>query len=149
MITEQILTEPINLRVLSEGLFQPVLHLNLQQQPSGTISGTAIITVKEFTGPLNLSFKVFGNYQNDVINPNVSIQLRGYKLLDSDQSPCLFINLELNDAYTTGICNYSYQNEIHKKVSNATVSSIMFATTPSKKAFSVTDLSQNNHYALL
>lgn len=149
MIIENHKTEPINLRILSEGLFQPVLHLNLQQQCSGTISGTAIITVKELTGPLNLSFKVSGNYQNQAINPNVSIQLIGHKLLDNDQNPCLFINLKMNEAYTTGICNYSYHNEINKKVRNATVSSIMFATTPSKKTFKVADLSKNNHYALL
>lgn len=147
MIAEPVPTEPLNLRILSEGLFQPVLHLNLQHQASGRISGTAIITIKELTGPLNLSFKVVGNYQNQLAN--VSIQLKGYKLMDTTQNPCLFLNLEMNPEYTTGICNYQYHSEVSKNVSNATVSSILFATTPSKKLFSMADLPQNNHYALL
>lgn len=149
MIAEPIHNEPINLRILSEGLFQPVLHLNLQQQKKGIISGTATITIKELTGPLNLSFKVVGNYQNQAQLANVSIQLKGYKLMDSEQNPCLFLNLEMNPEYTTGICNYQYHSEISKNVRNATVSSILFATTPSKKLFSVSDLPQKNHYALL
>ncbi|WP_316841781.1 DUF1842 domain-containing protein [Pedobacter gandavensis] len=149
MITEHIYGEPINLRILSEGLFQPVLHLNLQRHSSGTISGTAVITIKELTGPLNLSFKVVGSYQNQAHLANISIQLKGHKLLDTEQKPCLTVSLEMNAAYTTGICNYHYHGEINKNVRNATVSSILFATTPSKKAFGMADLSKKNHYALL
>ncbi|WP_316752482.1 DUF1842 domain-containing protein [Pedobacter gandavensis] len=149
MITEHLQTEPINLRILCDGLFQPVLHLNLQQHSSGSISGTAIITLKELTGPLNLSFKVLGSYQNHDHLASVSLQLKGHKLMDSEQNPCLFLNLEMNTEYTTGICNYHYHSEVNKYVRNATVSSILFATTPSKKLFSVSDLPQNNHYALL
>ncbi|MCX2453431.1 DUF1842 domain-containing protein [Pedobacter sp. PLR] len=149
MITEHLQTEPINLRILSDGLFQPVLHLNLQQHCSGLISGTAIITLKELTGPLNLSFKVLGSYQNHARHASVSLQLKGHKLMDSEQNPCLFLNLEMNTAYTTGICNYHYHSEVNKYIRNATVSSILFATTPSKKLFSIADIPQNNQYALL
>lgn len=148
MITEPIHNEPINLRILCDGLFQPVLHLSLQPQASGMIFGTAVITIKELTGPLNLSFKVVGSYQTQSQHANVCIQLKGHKLMDSEQNPCLFLNLEMNTEYTTGICNYHYHSDINKYVRNATVSSILFATTPSKKLFSVSDLPQKNHYAL-
>lgn len=148
MVPETIHTAPIDLRILSEGLFQPVVHLNLKRHLSGLVSGTAIFINKELNGPLNLSFKVVGSYLNDLHLTSVSVQLKGYKLLDHEQNPCLHLNLEMNPEWTTGICNYHYHNEINKTVRKATVSSILFAKPPSKKAFNITDLIRKNHYAL-
>lgn len=149
MITEPVHTEPINLRILSEGLFQPVLHLNLTRDLSGKLSGTAVITVKELNDPLNLSFVVVGSYQNELHDNNLTVQLKGYKLMDDEKNACLFLNLEMNQEWTTGICNYQHLHEHSKPVRNATVSSILFAKPPSKKPFSISDLTSKNHYALL
>jgi hypothetical protein len=125
-------TSNLNFRILSEGLFQPVLQLSLTKSGNGCLSGTATLIVKELGRESNLSFKIHGNYKTLLHSSGILINLKGDTFADKDNDELFSLEMEMNKEWSTGIANYQYQAKSVKIIRNATVSSVLFIRTDFK-----------------
>lgn len=130
MLSESVLpaANSLNFRIISEGLFQPILQLTLTKNIPGTISGTANLILKELGRELNLCFKIYGIYKIIPHSSRIWVSLKGYKNNNNELS----LEIEMNKEWTTGIANYQYHGQHTKIIRNATVSSELFVKTQFK-----------------
>lgn len=119
----------LNFRVLSEGLFQPILQLSLSKSSTGFISGTANPIIKELGRESSLSFKIHGNYKSLKNSSRIVVSLKGDAYADKDNNDLFSLEMEMNEEWTTGIASYQYQANPAKIIRNATVSSVLFIRT--------------------
>jgi hypothetical protein len=122
----------LNFRIISEGLFQPILQLSLTKITAGTLSGTANLIIKELGRESNLCFKIHGNYKTILHSTGILISLKGETLADKDNNNLFSLEMEMNEEWTTGVASYQYQVNPLKIIRNATVSSILFIRTEFK-----------------
>lgn len=117
-----------NYRIISAGLFQPVVNLNLTRTCPNTVTGMANLTIRELGRELNIDFKISGSY-SDIPNTNrVRVNLKGYPFKNQTTAHMLFLEMEMDKDWKTGIATYQYLNGTDKVIRNATVSSILFTT---------------------
>ncbi|WP_342332418.1 hypothetical protein [Pedobacter sp. FW305-3-2-15-E-R2A2] len=119
----------LNFRIISEGLFQPILQLSLTKSSAGSLSGTANLIIKELGRESNLCFKIHGNYKTLPNSPGILISLKGDTFADKDNDDLFSLEMEMNTEWTTGIASYQYQAKPAKIIRNATVSSVLFIRT--------------------
>ncbi|RQO73901.1 hypothetical protein DBR43_00385 [Pedobacter sp. KBW06] len=122
----------LNFRILSEGLFQPILQLSLTKNSAGSLSGTANLTIKELGRESNLSFKIHGTYKPLLHSTGILISLKGNAFADKGNDDLFSLEMEMNNEWTTGIASYQYQANPAKIIRNATVSSVLFVRTEFK-----------------
>ena len=122
-------TGSLNFRILSEGLFQPILQLSLTKSSNGSLSGTANLVIKELGRESNLCFKIHGSYKPLQHSSGILINLKGDTFADKDNDDQFSLEMEMNNEWTTGIASYQYQAKPAKIIRNATVSSVLFVRT--------------------
>lgn len=124
--------DSLNFRILSDGLFQPVLQLSLTKGCNGCLSGTANLIIKELGGESGFRFKIHGNYKTLLHSSGVLINLKGDAFADKNNDELFSLEMEMNKEWSTGIANYQYQAKSVKIIRNATVSSVLFIRTEFK-----------------
>lgn len=125
-------TGSLNFRIISEGLFQPILQLSLTKNSAGSLSGTANLIIKELGRESNLCFNIHGNYKSIAHAPGILISLKGDTFADKDNNHLFSLEMEMNSEWTTGIASYQYQANPARIIRNATVSSVLFIRTEFK-----------------
>lgn len=125
-------TDSLNLRIISEGLFQPILQLNLTKNSPGNLCGIANLTLKELGRASDFCFRVNGNYKTIPHSTRISINLKGDIAIHKTSKSQLSIEMEMDKEWTTGIATYQYQIRAVNIIRNATVSSVLFAQTQFK-----------------
>lgn len=122
----------LNFRIISEGLFQPILQLSLTKSSAGSLSGTANLIIKELGRESNLCFKILGNYKTILHSSGILVSLKGGAFADKDNNQLFSLEMEMNNEWTTGIASYQYQENPARIIRNATVSSVLFIRTEFK-----------------
>lgn len=122
----------LNFRIISEGLFQPILQLSLTKSSAGSLSGTANLIIKELGRESNLCFKIHGNYKTILHSSGILVSLKGGAFADKDNNQLFSLEMEMNNEWTTGIASYQYQENPARIIRNATVSSVLFIRTEFK-----------------
>ncbi|SHG45011.1 DUF1842 domain-containing protein [Pedobacter caeni] len=131
-VSDHLPTDSLNLRIISEGLFQPILQLNLTKNSSGNLCGIANLTLKELGRVSDFCFRVHGNYKTIPHSTRILVKLKGDISIHKTSKNQLSIDMEMDKEWTTGIATYQYQIRAANIIRNATVSSVLFTQTQFK-----------------
>lgn len=121
-------SSPLDYRIISAGLFQPILSLSITRNTSRSITGLADLTMRSLGQQITLNFKIIGNYTIDQQTHKISLRLRGFPTSTQKTDCGLYIEMEMDAEWNTGIATYHYLTAENKIIKNATVYSILFTT---------------------
>lgn len=119
----------LHYRIISSGLFQPILQLSLVKKAGNTVTGTAELIIKESGREFRQHYTIRGNYHPVSENRPVQLQIWGHDAQHEDADHGLLLEMEMNEDWATGIAQYQCPGKCNKTIRKATVSSILFANT--------------------